>query len=110
MVGTIGPMATLVLSSPFRFGPDGRAAVVDQDSEMGLREQIAALCLTRAGERRLRPGFGLTDPVFAGFEPSELAAKIALYGPPVELDDVVVTARAADVQHVEIDFHPTAAT
>lgn len=98
-----------ILSWPFRFALDGRAAVVDQDSETGLSEQIAVLALTRAGERRLRPGFGVVDPVFAGFSPSELAAKLELYGPPVDLGDITVTPVAQDVQQVEILFEPAAA-
>jgi hypothetical protein len=98
-----------ILSYPFRFGIDGRAAVVEQDSETGVGEQIAVLALTRTGERRLRPGFGVSDPVFVGFSPSELAAKLQLYGPPVELGDITVRPRSADVQAVEILFEPAAA-
>jgi hypothetical protein len=95
-----------ILRYPFQISLDGRAATVEQDSEQAAREQIAVLALTRAGERALRPGFGLTDPTFDGFQPSELAAKLELYGPPVELGDITVTPRSADVQHVEILFEP----
>jgi len=99
-------VAQRVLSYPFRIDLSGAAATVEQDTEPHLREQIAILALTRAGERALRPGFGLTDPVFDGFQPSELAAKLELFGPPVELGNIVVTPQSVDVQHVEINFEP----
>lgn len=98
-----------ILQFPFRFALDGRAAVVDQDSEQGLTEQIAVLAVTRAGERRLRPGFGVSDPTFVGFSPSELAAKLELYGPPVDLGDITVTPVTGDQSLVEILFEPRAA-
>lgn len=97
-----------ILSWPFRFALDGRAAVVDQDSEQGLAEQIGVLAVTREGERRLRPGFGLSDPTYAGFAPSELAAKLELYGPPVDLGDIRVTPVSGDQQRVEVLFEPAA--
>lgn len=98
-----------ILQYPFHIALDGRAAVVDQASEEGLRQQIAVLALTRSGERRLRPGFGLVDPVFAGFSPSELAAKLELFGPPVDLGDVSVVPFSGDAQSVKILFEPRVA-
>lgn len=104
----LGAVAS-ILAFPFRFSLDGRAAVVEQGSDEGLRQQIGVLAVTRTGERRLRPGFGLADPVFDGFAPSELAAKLELYGPPVDLGDIRVVPVAQDVQQVDILFEPRAA-
>jgi hypothetical protein len=92
------------LSYPFRFAANGSAAVVEQDSDEANAELIAVLALTRVGERGDEPGFGITDPAFGGFVPGELAAKIALYGPPVELDAVEVTPIDDSTQRVSVTF------
>lgn len=93
-----------IIRYPFRFALDGSVATVEQDTDDANGEQIAILAITRAGERRLRPGFGLTDTAFVGFNASEMAAKLALYGPPVDLSDIRVAPVAADTQRVTIDF------
>lgn len=92
------------LSFPFRLLPNGQAATVEQGSEAGDRESIAQLVLTRPGERPLVPGLGITDPAFAGFEPTELTAAVALYGPHVEIADVLVEAADDVSQTVTIEF------
>lgn len=46
----------------------------------------------------------MTDPTFAGFEESNLAAAIALWGPPVQLDRVVVTPVDDHAEAVEVSF------
>lgn len=92
------------LSFPFRLLPNGRAATVEQGSVDGDRESIAQLILTRPGERPLRPGFGMTDPTFAGFEPTELTALVAMYGPTVDIVDVLVSAADDVSQNVDITF------
>lgn len=77
-----------ILSHPFRLAANGAAATVDQDSAECNAEQIAVLVLTRPGERPLAPGFGVADPTFSALSPTELAAGVAEYGPPVVLRDV----------------------
>lgn len=93
-----------IISHPFRLARDGSIATVDQTSDAGLAEQIAVLALTRPGERPLVPGFGLPDPTFEGFEPSALAAAVALWGPDVLLDQVTVVQRDDSTQQVEVSF------
>jgi hypothetical protein len=93
-----------MLSYPFRVAANGSCAVVDQNSDEGNAEQIAVLALTRTGERALRPGFGVADPAFAGFVPGELASKIALYGPPVDIDAVKVEQVDDSTQRVTVTF------
>lgn len=77
-----------IISHPFRLLPNGNVATIEADSDLGDAEGIAVLVLTRRGERSLVPGFGVTDPAFAGLEPSEVAAGVALYGPPVTITAV----------------------
>lgn len=93
----------LILSHPFRL-QRGRVATVEQQSDAGDAEQIAVLCLTRPGERPLVPGYGLPDPAFSGFEPAELAAAVAMWGPDVTLEAVDVAASGEHAQRVEVQF------
>lgn len=93
-----------ILSFPFRFTTSGQIATVEQGSEQGNREQIAVLCLTVTGERPLAPGFGISDPMFGGVEPSEITAGVAAHGPDVQITDVRVTQDSPTTQRVDIDF------
>jgi hypothetical protein len=93
-----------ILSHPFRVLPNGAVAVVDQDSPEGEAEQIAVLVLTRLGERTLVPGFGVSDPAFAGLSPTEVVAGVAEYGPPVAIRSVTARVVDATTQAVEIGF------
>lgn len=92
------------LSFPFRLLPNGQAATVEQNSDEGDREGIVQLALTRIGERQLVPGFGLPDPNFSGFEVTELAAGLAIFGPPVTPTAIDVALEAGDVQRVHLEF------
>lgn len=83
---------------------DGRIALVEQASIGADTEQIAVLALTRPGERPLVPGFGMVDPTFAGFEVSNLAAAVALWGPPVQIDTATVTVVDEQTEAVEVIF------
>lgn len=93
------------LSYPLRIARNGAFAAVDQDSDAGDVEAVTCTILTRRGERALRPGFGILDPTFDGFEPADLAAQIALWGPPVEIDDITVTPVDDTIQHVAVEMH-----
>lgn len=93
-----------LLSFPLRLLPNGSIATVEQNSDEGDAEGVIQLLLTRIGERRLTPGFGMPDPAFAGFEPTALAAALALYGPPVAPTHVEVLAETDTVQRVRIEF------
>lgn len=92
-----------ILSHPFRLGPNGSVVTHEQDSEEADRNQIGVLVLTVAGERPLTPGFGITDPSFAGVMPAEIAAGVATFGPPVSVSDVR-TSPLGDGQLVEVTF------
>lgn len=70
-----------MLSDPLRLTPNGSLATVDDTSAQGQQELVAALIMTRRGERLLVPGYGITDPAFRDFEPTELAAQVAQWVP-----------------------------
>lgn len=92
------------LSFPMRLLANGQFATVEQNSDAGDREGVVQLALTRPGERPLHPGFGMPDPTFAGFEVTELAAGLAIYGPPVTPTLVEIVAESPNVQRVHIEF------
>lgn len=93
-----------VLSYPFRTGPAGKIATVEQGTPQANGELIEVLVLTHIGERPLAPGFGVTDPLFGAVEPTEISAGISAYGPDVAVN---VTATQADSQtvRVQIDYN-----
>jgi hypothetical protein len=97
-------VAHQLLSHPFRILPSGRAATVEQGSDEAHAEQLAVLLLTRRGERDLVPGFGVSDPVFAGFDPAEIAAGVSAYGPPVQIESIDVTPAGDGTVAVDIRF------
>lgn len=79
-------------------------ATVEQDGESGVREQLAILALTVLGERPLTPGFGITDPAFAGFDAGEFAAQATRWQIPAGNLAIDVTPRTDTTQAVTIDF------
>lgn len=95
-----------ILAHPFRILPNGRPATVEQHDTDGLATELAALILTRPGERPLAPTFGVTDPAFAELDFGEVAAGVALYGPPVELAalDVVDVDDPPGTYTIELAF------
>lgn len=93
-----------IISHPFRIGLTGHIATVEQSSDAAGAEQIALLCLTRPGERPLVPGYGLSDPTFEGFQGSELAAAVALWGPDVSIDAVDVRQLSDSVERVQVRY------
>jgi hypothetical protein len=93
-----------VLSFPFGFQPNGAVATVEQGSDEHNGQLLAALVMTRVGERHLVPGFGIVDPTFVGLDVAALEAATALYGPDVQISDVVTTITGPASQDVQIEF------
>lgn len=93
-----------VISHPFRFSGSGAIAAVEQGSDEQNAELVAALLLTRSGERDLCPDFGVTDMVGQGMDPSELEAAVATFGPAVDLTDIEVTPLNESAQKVTVTF------
>lgn len=100
-------MATPLLSHPFRLSPNGYAFTRDQSDDEYIAERIALLCTTIPGERLLVPGYGIADPVFAGFDENILRTQLSIYGPHVELDSVKISNPTNSLQQVEVSFTTT---
>lgn len=80
----------LHFATPFRFGPDGKAAVNEQDSSEDVAACVDTILRYRTGQRDTAPSFGIDDPVFeqapvnggaiiASIEEQEPRARAALY-------------------------------
>jgi hypothetical protein len=82
---------------PFRLGPGGSVATVEQDSDRDVENLLAVACLTQPGERQQAPTFGIADPAFVGWELPALERHILDFGPDVIASSVVVD-RSSDVR------------
>lgn len=80
------------LRHPFTIQANGRAAVLDDDSDEAAAQEIAFLLLTRPGERPLLPEYGTPDPTYDTTGSAALAAQVAAFGPTVNVTDVTQTA------------------
>lgn len=94
----------LIFSDPFRITPSGAVATIDDSSDPGIAQLIAAIVKTHAGERLMFPDFGLPDPVFSKIEPTLLAAVIGAYGPNVRLTKLESSFPSGTQQDVLIGF------
>lgn len=73
---------------PFRFGAYGQnASVVQQDSNLDVRNCVEACLRTEAGSRLYVPVFGVDDPTFrtVPVDTSQLQQQIALNEPRAEV-------------------------
>lgn len=60
---------------PFRFGADGSARVLEQDTQEEVEQGVKVLILTELGERLEVPDFGVEDPTFqTGIDVEQIAA------------------------------------
>lgn len=61
---------------PFRFGSNGAAQVVEQDTHAEIEQNVKVLVLTERGERLEVPDFGIDDLVFqTGVDEAAIAAQ-----------------------------------
>jgi hypothetical protein len=93
---------------PFQLGPGGAVAVVDQNSDRDIENQLAVAVLTHPGERATVPTFGIADPAFSGWEAPSLARHVQDFGPDVNVISVIVGRRGGDIrgdrEEVAIDW------
>jgi hypothetical protein len=89
---------------PFRLGPDGSVATVEQDSDRDLENLIAVAVYTRPGERVQCPTFGIADPVFTGWERASLARHLLDFGPAVDIVDMSITRQVGDREEVLVTW------
>lgn len=96
---------TNLISFPFRLDGRGYVATRDDGSDAYMAEEILCLVKTSPGERELTPDYGLSDPLFRSeFPEDELVAKVALYGPPVEIENVSSIFSGGGMMKVKVDF------
>jgi hypothetical protein len=93
-----------ILSVPFRLAENGAVAVVTQGSDQANAEQIGVLLTTIQGERQMVPGFGLPDPAFTGIKAGVIAAQVAMWGPPVDIELVSSTPVNGSETDVTVTF------
>lgn len=99
--------STDLISFPLRLSPAGSVVTRPQDSDDYLAEEIAALLLTRRGERHLVPTFGTDDPVFNTVDLQDLSVAVATFGPAVEITEVRVRQVDQTRQTVVVSFQRT---
>lgn len=97
-----------MLAFPFRVGPAGHLGTVDDTSDEGISQLIAAAVLTRPGERPLYPTFGIPDPTFSKLVGPNLAAVLAQYGPAVQVSAVDTNFTNSTTQEVTINYQEQA--
>ena len=95
------------LAHPFELGPNGAARTVITDSEAHHQQAIAVLIMTRTGERKMMPAFGLDDPVHRGPDPiaaDEVEEAVRMFGPPVRVTDVRTEWASDTIAEVTVEF------
>ena len=94
-----------LISHPFRLATEGRVATVLDGSEQAQVEAIAVLALTRRGERRLVPDFGIADPAFGRLSVAELNTALLVFGPPgLSVDSLVATPTSEAATRVVLTY------
>lgn len=93
-----------VLAFPLRLDHTGALATVDQFSDAGEAQLIAALVTTVRGEREMAPAFGVTDPAFDTIERAEVEAGLELFGPDVVIDAVETRYLSDTTQEVHVRY------
>lgn len=96
-------MTMRILSYPFRVAGD-RIASVDQTSDEANAEQLAVLILTRPGERSMAQSYGVPDPAFGVLTAGDVAAAVAIFGPPVTIESIDVTYPTPTTEEVTVGF------
>lgn len=91
-------------SQPFQLLPNGTVQTADLGSDAYNAQMIAALVRTRYNERELVPGFGTSDPVMVGVNPTELAAQVSQYGPKVQITAVRQTQIDYETVGARVEF------
>jgi phage baseplate assembly protein W len=101
---------TSILSHPFRFGADGNAATIDQDSAASTAQTLHAIVSTVRGEHPMAPSFGVDDPAFVGLAADQISANVALFYPNdgIRVTRAAVTQITETDQTVRIEFEETA--
>ncbi len=95
-----------IFAFPFRIGAGGSVIKVAETSDQAYAQLIAAVVLTRSGERPMFPTFGITNPVFGKVRGAEVAAVVAAYGPRVRITNVSANFIGDNKQEVVVNYLP----
>lgn len=92
------------LAIPFRFGGNGHAVVVEQDSDADVEACVEAIVRTPLGARAELPTFGVDDGAFSGgLNSDEVIEAISIHEPRAEPD---VVSAFLDAETVESTVTP----
>lgn len=94
-----------LFSYPFRLNPDGTVATVDDGTDY-YGDELAMLILTLPGERELVPEYGIEDPTFSSVSSAELAEKITLFGPPIDIVSVTTDFAPGGKLNIGVNYEP----
>lgn len=83
-------MSAILISYPFRLATNGEVVIRPDSDDDYYAEELAGLIQTVPGERPLVPDYGIEDPVYNEWPEEDLAAKIDLFGPPVEVEELYI--------------------
>ncbi len=95
-----------IFAHPFRIGPGGSSVTLDEASDAATQQLIAAVILTRRGERPLLPTFGIDDPRYGRIEPAQVAAVVAAHGPRVKITELSSTFSDSVTQEIFLTYAP----
>jgi hypothetical protein len=87
---------------PFYVADDGAVGTVQQDTETEIIQSVAMLCGTVPGTRLVVPAYGLTDPTFAGINPTELQVQVSRFEERATSVTVVYTPANQELVAVEV--------
>lgn len=100
-------MADLI-AFPFRLDVAGEVITHETGSDELYAAELAMLCMTRVEERELVPDYGITDPVFSEFDEVEFLSQVELFGPPVDITNIIENPITAGQMTVVIEFDASA--
>ena len=92
-----------LISYPFRLDKRGEVQTTE-DGEDYYAEELAMLIKTEPGERALVPEYGIADPTFSTFDQAELLSQINIFGPPVNIEDIVSTPVREGIYRLTIEY------
>lgn len=97
-------MAAILISYPFRLASNGEVVIRPDSDDDYYAEELAGLVQTVPGERPLVPDYGIEDPTFNDWPEEELNAKIDMFGPPVDVEDLYIEFMQDGIADMVLQF------
>lgn len=92
-----------LLAHPFRFGPDGKVATVEDGSDLHISQHVHLIVGTKLGERSMCWTYGITNPAWAQVDGHDVQTCLDLHGPE-GVTITSVTTVAVDEQTSAVDL------